>query len=117
MILDLLVMKDRFSRYLDAVDRATGPANLMARPTPMGEDANATATHVTSNRAQSRPARRQSAPGRRLGQRALQGLALPPYTDQRRDELLSLYTQLEKRIQDKHREQRVDIGRCKFSLY
>ena len=33
------------------------------------------------------------------GRRALQDLALPPYTDQRRGELLSLYTQLEKRIQ------------------
>jgi transposase len=33
------------------------------------------------------------------GRRALQDLALPPYTDQRRDELLALYTQLEKRIQ------------------
>jgi transposase len=32
------------------------------------------------------------------GGRALQDLALPPYTDQRRDELLALYTQLEKRI-------------------
>jgi transposase len=33
------------------------------------------------------------------GRRALQDLALPPYSDQRRDELLALYTQLEKRIQ------------------
>ena len=33
------------------------------------------------------------------GRRARQGLALPPYSAQRRDELLSLYTQLEKRIQ------------------
>src|SRR5205807_2021169 len=33
------------------------------------------------------------------GRRALQDLSLPPYTDQRRDELLALYTQLEKRIQ------------------
>lgn len=33
------------------------------------------------------------------GRRALQDLALPRYTAQRRDELLSLYTQLDKRIQ------------------
>jgi Transposase len=33
------------------------------------------------------------------GRRALQDLALPRYTGQRRDELLSLYTQLDKRIQ------------------
>jgi transposase len=34
------------------------------------------------------------------GRGALQALALPPYTSQRRTELLSLYVQLQKRIQD-----------------
>jgi len=34
------------------------------------------------------------------GQGALQALALPPYTSQRRTELLSLYVQLQKRIQE-----------------
>jgi transposase len=34
------------------------------------------------------------------GKGALQGLALPPYTSQRRTELLNLYAQLQKRIQE-----------------
>ncbi|HWC19644.1 MAG TPA: IS110 family transposase [Terriglobales bacterium] len=38
------------------------------------------------------------------GQRALQALALPPYTTQRRNELLSLYAQLQKRIQELDKE-------------
>src|SRR6267143_3537999 len=33
------------------------------------------------------------------GQRALRALPLPPYTSQRRDELLSVYGQLQKRIE------------------
>jgi transposase len=38
------------------------------------------------------------------GQTALQALALPPYTRQRRTELLSLYVQLQKRIQELDRQ-------------
>ena len=50
-----------FSGYLDAIDRTTGPANLITGPTPMGEDANAIAAHLAGDRAQSCPARRQGA--------------------------------------------------------
>ena len=38
------------------------------------------------------------------GQQALEGLALSPYTSQRRNELLSLYAQLQKRIQELDQE-------------
>ena len=38
------------------------------------------------------------------GQQALRGLALSPYTSQRRNELLSLYAQLQKRIQELDQE-------------
>ncbi len=38
------------------------------------------------------------------GQNALQALPLPPYTSQRRTELLSLYVQLQKRIQELDKE-------------
>ena len=38
------------------------------------------------------------------GQSALQALSLPPYTDQRRNELLGLYRQLQKRIQELDKE-------------
>ncbi len=38
------------------------------------------------------------------GQRALEALPLPPYTSQRRDELLALYAQLQKRIQELDKE-------------
>ncbi len=41
------------------------------------------------------------------GQGALQALALPPYTGQRRTELLSLYVELQKRIQELDKE--VDV--------
>jgi transposase len=38
------------------------------------------------------------------GQRPLEALPLPPYTSQRRDELLALYAQLQKRIQELDQE-------------
>ena len=38
------------------------------------------------------------------GQTALEALPLPPYTRQRRDELLALYAQLQKRIQELNKE-------------
>src|SRR4029077_9702818 len=59
-VLDFLVRKDRFPDIW-TLDRTTGPANLITRATPMGEDASAIAAHVTGNRPQSRTARRPRA--------------------------------------------------------
>ena len=57
LILDLL-MEDRFPDDLDALERAAGLTNLAAGPTSVGEDANASAAHIASDRAQSRTAAR-----------------------------------------------------------
>jgi transposase len=48
--------------------------------------------------------RKGSALWSQAGQTALQSLPLPPYTSQRRGELLSLYAQLQKRIQELDKE-------------
>lgn len=48
--------------------------------------------------------RKGSALWSRAGQTALQALPLPPYTSQRRSQLLSLYIQLQKRIQELDQE-------------
>jgi transposase len=52
------------------------------------------------------------------GQSALEALPLPPYTSQRRTEILSLYVQLQKRIQelDKKWKPRSDKGRRRAGL-
>ena len=63
VILDWLLMKGSFSGDRDAVDRTTGPANLITGPTSMGEDANAMAAYTAGDRTQSCPARRQGAVG------------------------------------------------------
>jgi hypothetical protein len=48
------------------------------------------------------------------GQSALEALPLPPYTNQRRNDLLSLYLQLQKRVQelDKEVETQAQQQRC-----
>ncbi len=66
----------------------------------MGADANPSAAHVAGHRTQSRALRQGRALWSATGQRALEALPLPPYTSQRRSELLGLYTQLQKRIQE-----------------
>jgi transposase len=48
--------------------------------------------------------RKGSALWSHAGQTALQALPLPPYTGQRRSELLRLYTQLQSRIQELDKE-------------
>jgi hypothetical protein len=58
----------------------------------MGKDAIAIAAHSAGHSTGSRPAEGQGIVDGE-GRQALQGLILPDYTAQRRDELLRLYTQ------------------------
>jgi transposase len=50
------------------------------------------------------------------GQTALRALPLPPYTSQRRDELLSLHAQLQKRIQELDRQVEEQAGQRSQAL-
>ena len=86
------------SRDLDALDRATGLANLAARPTPVGEDASTIAAHIAGDRAQSRPATRAVRSGLRRG-RSAAGLTSATLHQSKTRRLLRLYVQLQKRIQ------------------
>ncbi len=56
--------------------------------------------HTLQAIALSHALRKGSALWSQAGQTALQTLPLPPYTSQRRAELLSLYVQLQKRIRE-----------------
>ena len=98
VILDLLVMKDRFP---DIWMPSTEQRDLrtLLRDRHQWVKMRARLQHTLQAIALNHALREGRALWTAAGRRALQDLALPPYTDQRRDELLSLYTQLEKRIQ------------------
>ena len=98
VILDLLVMKERFP---DIWMPSTEQRDLrtLLRDRHQWVKMRARLQHTFQAIALNHALREGRALWTAAGRRALQDLALPPYTDQRRDELLSLYTQLEKRIQ------------------
>jgi transposase len=98
VILDLLVMKDRFP---DIWMPSTEQRDLrtLLRDRHQWVKMRARLQHTLQAIALNHALREGRALWTAAGRRALQDLALPPYTDQRRNELLSLYTQLEKRIQ------------------
>src|SRR6266436_2892699 len=90
---------------LDAIDGAAGLANLAARPTSV--KMRARLQHTLQAMAVNHALRRGPALWSAAGQNALQALPLPPYSSQRRTELLRLYVQLQKRIQALDKE--VDV--------
>ena len=98
VILDLLVMKDRFP---DIWMPSTEPRDLrtLLRDRHPWVKMQARWQHTLQAIALHHALREGRALWTAAGRRALQDLALPPYSAQRRGELLSLYTQLEKRIQ------------------
>ena len=98
VILDLLVMKDRFP---DIWMPSTEQRDLrtLLRDRHQWVKMRARLQHTLQAIALNHALRKGRALWTAAGRRALQDLSLPPYTDQRRDELLALYTQLEKRIQ------------------
>jgi len=96
VILDLLVMKDRFP---DIWMPSTEQRDLrtLLRDRQQWVKMRARLQHTLQAIALNHALREGRALWTAAGRRALQDLALPPYSDQRRDELLALYTQLEKR--------------------
>ena len=97
VILDLLVMKDRFP---DIWMPSTEQRDLrtLLRDRHQWVKMRTRLQHTLQAIALNHALREGRALWTAAGQRALQGLGLPPYTDQRRDELLGLYTQLDQRI-------------------
>ena len=89
--------------HLDALDGAAGLANVAAGPSSVGK----MRTRV-QNTLQAMALNHALRQGRTVwspaGQKALQALARSRYTSQRRDELLGLYVQLQKRIQELDRQ-------------
>jgi transposase len=98
VILDLLVMKDRFP---DIWMPSTEQRDLrtLLRDRHQWVKMRARLQHTLQAIALNHALREGRALWTAAGRRALQDLALPPYSAQRRGELLTLYTQLEKRIQ------------------
>src|ERR1700745_921005 len=98
VILDLLVMKDRFP---DIWMPSTEQRDLrtLLRDRHQWVKMRTRLQHTLQAIALNHALREGRALWTVAGRRALQDLSLPPYTDQRRDEWLALYTQLEKRIQ------------------
>jgi len=98
VILDLLVMKDRFP---DIWMPSTEQRDLrtLLRDRHQWVKMRTRLQHTLQAIALNHALREGRALWTAAGRQALQGLALPPYTHQRRDELVGLYTQLDKRIQ------------------
>ncbi|MCU1295919.1 MAG: transposase [Acidobacteriaceae bacterium] len=99
LVLQLLVMEDRFPTIWVPSIEQRDLRTLLRDRHQWVEDANAIAAHLAGDRSQSCLAPRHAL-WSTAGQSALQALPLPPYTSQRRNELLSLYTRLQKRIQE-----------------
>src|ERR1700741_4455247 len=97
VILDLLLMKDRFPE-IGMPSTEQRDLRTLLRDRHQWVKMRARLQRTLQAIALNPALRRGHALWTAAGRRALQDLALPPYTNQRRDELLALYTQLEKRI-------------------
>src|SRR6266705_1273927 len=99
VILDLLVRKDRFP---DIWMPSTEQRDLrtLLRDRHQWVKMRARLQHTLQAIALNHALRQGHALWSQAGQSALEALPLPPYTSQRRTELLSLYEQLQKRIQE-----------------
>jgi len=98
LILDLLVMKDRFPAIWMPTSEQRDLRSLLRDRHPwvkMGARLQHTLQAIALNHA----LRKGPSLWSRTGQEALRKLSLPRYTSQRRDELMSLYAQLQRRIQ------------------
>src|SRR4030095_7538496 len=103
VILDLLVMKDRFP---DIWMPSTEQRDLrtLLRDRHQWVKMRARLQHTLQAIALNHALREGRALWNPAGQKALQALTLSRYTSQRRDELLHLYVQLQKRIQELDRQ-------------
>src|SRR4029077_19477569 len=97
LILDLLLMKDRFpDLWMPSTEQRD--LRTLLRDRHQWVKMRTRLQHTLQAIALNHALRQGRGLWSQAGQRALQALALPPYTSQRRDQLLSLYGQLQKRI-------------------
>jgi transposase len=98
LILDLLLMKDRFpDLWMPSTEQRD--LRTLLRDRHQWVKMRTRVQHTLQAIALNHALRQGRTLWTAVGQQALQGLAVPPYTGQRRDALLGLYTQLDKRIQ------------------
>jgi len=103
LILDLLVMEDRFPEiWVPSIEQRD--LRTLLRDRHQWVRMRTRLQHTLQAIALNHALRQGHALWSTAGQSALQALALPPYTSQRRNELLSLYRQLQKRIQELDKE-------------
>jgi transposase len=111
LILDLLTMEDRFSAiWMPSTEQRD--LRTLLRDRHQWVKIRSRLQHTLQAIALNHALRQGRGLWSQAGQRALQALALPPYTSQRRDQLLSLYGQLQKRIEhlDRQVEERAGEG-------
>jgi transposase len=109
LVLDLLVMKDRFPEiWMPSTEQRD--LRTLLRDRDQWVKMRARLQHTLQAIALNHALRHGHALWSATGQSALQALPLPPYTSQRRNELLDLYRQLQKRIQELDKEVEAQAG-------
>ena len=98
LLLNLLA-ENRFPQSGCSLDRATRSAHVITASSPVGTDADASATH-TAISGTGYHSRRGATLWSQVGQHALQALPLAPFAGQRRAALLGLYPVFQKAIDD-----------------
>jgi transposase len=103
LILDLLTMEDRFPViWMPSTEQQD--LRTLLRDRHQWVQMRSRVQHTLQAIALNHALRQGRGLWSQTGQRALRALPLPPYTRQRRDELLSLYGQLQKRIEQLDRQ-------------
>jgi len=103
LVLDLLVMEDRFPQiWMPSTEQRD--LRTLLRDRHQWVKMRTRLQHTLQAIALNHALRKGHALWSATGQSALQALPLPPYTSQRRNELLGLYAQLHKRIQELDKE-------------
>jgi transposase len=103
LVLDLLVMEDRFPQiWMPSTEQRD--LRTLLRDRHQWVKMRTRLQHTLQAIALNHALRKGHALWSAAGQSALEALPLPPYTSQRRNELLSLYAQLQKRIQELDKE-------------
>lgn len=103
LILDLLLREDQFPAIWIPSSEQRDLRTLL-RDRHQWVKMRARLQHTLQSMALNHGLRRGSGLWSQAGHTALQGLALPPYSSRRRAELLGMYTQLQKRIQELDKE-------------